>query len=315
MHRVFARVTSYSLLMASIIRTTAPAKVNLALSVGALGADGLHPIASLMTTIDFEDTLEVKRLLPDRMSRFAIEWHPEARRRTDINWKLRQDLAVRAHTLLEERLGRSLPIQLRLQKRIPVGGGLGGGSANAAAMLRALNALFELELASDVLERVALELGSDVPFLVRGGSAIVEGTGGELERAEQTPVHLVLVLPAIQCPTGLVYRTFDELASNPAVDAARVRALAQTPVSPHAPFNDLAPAAFAVAPSLRELSARVSEIAELPVHVSGSGATLFVVCDSSIHAQALAAAIEMRTSVVAIAVTTKATPSLEVESE
>ena len=301
--------------MASLVRTTAPAKVNLALSVGACLSSGMHPIASCMTTVRLEDDLEVKRLAHDRMSRFAIEWHPDARRQTEINWPIRKDLAVRAHTLLEEKLSRSLPIQLRLQKRIPVGSGLGGGSSNAAAMLRALDALFELRLRSEYLESIALELGSDVPFLVRGGCAIVEGTGGALEAATQHETHLVFVLPEVQCPTAEVYRAFDALRSDARVDPARVRMLAALPVAPHAPFNDLADAALAVAPALAELRTRVAQISELPVHVSGSGSTLFVVCDSAVHADALAAAIEMRLHVPSIATVTAPTRAIEVDDE
>lgn len=301
--------------MASLVRTTAPAKVNLALSVGACLSSGMHPIASCMTTVRLEDDLEVKRLAHDRMSRFAIEWHPDARRQTEINWPIRKDLAVRAHMLLEEKLSRSLPIQLRLRKRIPVGSGLGGGSSNAAAMLRALDALFELRLRKEYLESIALELGSDVPFLVRGGCAIVEGTGGALEAATQHETHLVFVLPEVQCPTAEVYRAFDALRSDARVDPARVRMLAASRVAPHAPFNDLADAALAVAPGLAELRTRVAQISELPVHVSGSGSTLFIVCDSAVHADALAAAIEIRLQVPSIVTVTAPTRAIEVDDE
>jgi len=248
----------------------------------------------------------VKRLLPDRFSRYSIDWHVEARRRSDIDWSIRKDLAVRAHLLLEERLGRKFPVQLKLEKRIPVGGGLGGGSSNGAAMLRAVDALFELNLRSEYLETLARELGSDVPFLVRGGHAIVEGTGETLEPVDVTETHLVLVFPEIQCPTGAVYRAFDALRPGALLEPARVRALAGDRIAPHAPFNDLAPAACAVAPALAETIAKVTAVAELPVHVSGSGSTLFVVCDSDIHAEVLAGAIEMRTGTPAIATRTAA---------
>lgn len=296
--------------MPSVVHAFAPAKVNLALSVGAPDATGMHPISSLMATCSFGDDLEVKRLLPDRFSRYSIDWHAEARRRSDIDWSIRKDLAVRAHLLLEERLGRKFPVQLKLEKRIPVGGGLGGGSSNGAAMLRAIDALFELNLRSEFLETLARELGSDVPFLVRGGHAIVEGTGEALEPVEVAETHLVLVFPEIQCPTGAVYRSFDALCPGALLDPARVRALAGDRIAPHAPFNDLAAAACAVAPALAGAIAKVTAVAELPVHVSGSGSTLFVVCDSDIHAEVLAGAIEMRAGMPAIATRT-AVPAAE----
>lgn len=300
----------YSQGMPSVVHAFAPAKVNLALSVGSPDASGLHPISSLMATCAFGDDLEVKRLLPDRFSRYSIDWHKEARRRTDIDWPIRKDLAVRAHLLLEERIGRTLPVQLKLEKRIPVGGGLGGGSSNGAAMLRALDALFELNLRAEFLESIARELGSDVPFLVRGGHAIVEGTGEALERVDGGETHLVLVFPEIQCPTGAVYRSFDVLRPSAQLESARVRALVGDRIAPHAPFNDLSDAAYAVAPALIDVRRKIEAIAELPVHVSGSGSTLFVVCDSNIHADALAGAIEMRAHLPAVATRT-VPPALE----
>jgi 4-diphosphocytidyl-2-C-methyl-D-erythritol kinase len=292
-----------------IVETFAPAKVNLALSVGAPRADGMHEIASWMTGTAFGDALLLTRLKPGRPSRYSIDWHAEAPVRTDIDWPVRKDLAVRAHLLLEEALGRELPVQLRLEKRIPVGGGLGGGSSNAAAMLRGLDALFGLRLRPAYLEVLAARLGSDVPFLVRGGSAFVEGLGERLEVAPAHEVHLVLVFPEAQCPTGAVYRAFDGLRPDARVDAVRVRALADEAPRAHDPFNDLAEAAHAVAPVLAEVAAKVAALADLPIHVSGSGSTLFVVCDSSIHAEALAEAIRAQLGRAAVATATAPTPA------
>lgn len=297
----------------------APAKVNLALSVSPPVEGGMHEIASWMVTTSFADELEVKRLPADRPSRFSIDWHDDARRRTDIDWLIRKDLAVRAHALLEQRIGSALPVQLRLRKRIPVGGGLGGGSSNAAAMLRALDALFDLRLRAEYLEAISRELGSDVPFLVRGGSALVEGTGERLTRVAMPLVHLVLVFPGVACPTGPVYQAFDRLRPNARLDAPRVRALVDASESgwlrADMPFNDLAVAALEVAPALGELRARLEAIAQSPVHVSGSGSTLFIVCDSPIHADALASAIEVQAGVPAVATVTAATPLDEVDGE
>jgi 4-diphosphocytidyl-2-C-methyl-D-erythritol kinase len=305
--------------MSSVVLSIAPAKVNLALSVSPPVEGGMHEIASWMVTTAFGDELEVKRLPADRPSRFSIDWHDEARRRTDIDWLIRKDLAVRAHALLEERIGCALPVQLRLRKRIPVGGGLGGGSSNAAAMLRALDALFDLRLRAEYLEAISRELGSDVPFLVRGGSALVEGTGERLTRVAMPVVHLVLVFPPIACPTGPVYHAFDSLRPDARLDAPRVRGLVDAAengwLRADMPFNDLADAALEVAPALGELRARLEGVARSPVHVSGSGSTLFIVCDSPIHAEALAGAIEKQVGVPAVATVTAPTPLEEVDGE
>lgn len=300
----------YPLRMPSVVRAYAPAKVNLALSVGAPDAGGMHPIASWMVTTRFCDELTLKRLQLGTPSRYAIEWHDDAPRKTDIDWRISKDLAVRAHRALEERLGRELPVQLRMQKRIPVGGGLGGGSSDAGAMLRALDALFDLRLRSEFLEHLAQPLGSDVPFLVQGGSAIVEGFGERLSNAADHRTHLVLAFPDAQCPTGAVYKAFDALRGDACVDARRVRALAERGADADSPFNDLADAACRVSPLLAEVRDGIESLARQSVHVSGSGSTLFLVCDSAVHADVLSDAIGEKLGVPAISTVT-APPSVE----
>jgi len=294
------------------VRILAPAKVNLALAVGPLGAAGMHPISSWMVTVDLCDELLVTRLPSDRLSRYAILWHEEAPRRSDIDWSITRDLAVRAHLALEAHVGRRLPVQLRMDKRIPVGGGLGGGSTDAAAMLRAVDHLFGLGLSLEDLEAIGRELGSDIPFLVRGGSAIVGGTGERLERHDRmADLHLVLAFPDAPSPTGPVYAAFDEQAPGPLREDA-VRRLAGDGTAAPAPdalFNDLAPAALRLAPALGTLGAALSELADRPAHVTGSGATLFVVADDALHAEFLARAVVERLDTPALAVTAHAGPA------
>ncbi|MDZ4832031.1 MAG: hypothetical protein SGJ09_17780 [Phycisphaerae bacterium] len=290
--------------MPDAVVALAPAKLNLALSVGPAGVDRMHPIASWMVTVDLFDDLRLTRLPDKSLSRYAILWHADAKRRTEIGWSITKDLAVRAHLALERRLERHLPVQLRMDKRIPVGGGLGGGSSDAAAMLHGLNRLFELDLSDDELADVATELGSDVAFLVHGGSAIVEGLGDRVERHAALPdLHVVLAFPEASCPTGPVYGAFDQLLETraAAVDAKRVRSLVAPRISPDACFNDLAAPALLVAPTLRDDLEELTSLAERPVHVSGSGSTLFVVCDDPMHAMALADASSTRLKLPAVA--------------
>lgn len=272
----------------------APAKLNLALSVGPPGVDRMHPICSWMVTLDLVDDLTVTRLAEDRFSRYAILWHPDARRTVDIDWPIQRDLAVRAHIALERLVGRKLPVQLKLEKRIPVGSGLGGGSSDAAAMLHAVNLLYALGLSTEQLLGVAGELGSDVAFFVRGGSAIVEGLGDRLEHlTANDPHHFVLVLPSFGCDTAQVYRAFDELSTDEAsLRAGAVRAAVESGAWRGAPFNDLTPAAIRVQPALADLIERISTRAERAAHLTGSGSTVFVPCDDELHAEFLAKAIE-----------------------
>ena len=286
-----------------------PAKLNLALSVGAPGADGMHPIASWMVAITLCDSLHVTRLADDRLSRYAILWHKEARRRSDIDWPIAKDLAVRAHLAVQQQLGRVLPVQLKLEKRIPVGGGLGGGSSDAAGMLHALNELFDLGLTTPDLAETGSMLGSDVPFLVhvlgrKGSGAMVEGLGERIAMAPLgSPLHAVIVLPEIRCDTAEVYRAFDDLGRG-GLQGDRVRGLIGRGDSMAARelFNDLSEPAFAVGPALREHLRDLSRLAKRDAHITGSGSTLFVVCDDAMHAEALATAVEAQLRLPAIPV-------------
>jgi len=298
--------------MSQTVIARAPAKLNLALSVGppdaALG--GMHPISSWMMTVDLFDDLTLTRLDHGSLSRYAIVWHKEARRRSEINWSITRDLAVRAHLALERHVNKvgGLPVQLKLEKRIPVGGGLGGGSSDAAAMLRAVNDLFELGLSREELARVGREIGSDVPFLVHGGSAIVEGAGERLRihaPHATARLHMVLAFPEAQCPTPRVYGLFDE-TGGARLRSSEVEALAaQRPrPQPEALFNDLTQAAVRAAPQLQDDLDRLSQLAERPAHVSGSGSSIFVLCDDEMHAIALADAVERKLNLPAVAVKT-----------
>ena len=290
--------------MRPVVQALAPAKLNLALSVGKPDAGGMHPISSWMVTVDLHDDLEIEALEEGSMSLYAILWHRDARRRTDIDWSITKDLAVRAHQRLEAHVGRALPVKLRLEKRIPVGGGLGGGSSDAAAMLRGLDTLFGLGLSDATLAEIARPLGSDVPFLVRGGSAVVEGLG---ERLTPMPLpsdtHLVLLLPDVSCPTGPVYRSFDALRPDAALQGARVRAMAERggAPAPHEPFNDLAAPARESSEAVRRAMDEIAEVTQLPVHVCGSGSSLFLVCDDPIHAEHVARVVTHEAAVKAVA--------------
>jgi 4-diphosphocytidyl-2-C-methyl-D-erythritol kinase len=281
---------------------TSPAKLNLALAVGQRRDDGMHPICSWMISIDLADEMQLTRLEDDRLSRYAILWHEDARRRSDIDWPITRDLAVRAHLAMELCVGRRLPVQMKLEKRIPVGGGLGGGSSNAAAMLRGLNDLFALGLERRELMALGAALGSDVPFMLTGGSAIVEGVGDAIEMHERTPeLHAALAFPECGCPTGAVYGAFDELHCA-STEPAKVRALVDATSLHDSLFNDLAEPAAHVAPSLREHGRAIAAMADRPAYVTGSGSTLFVLCDDALHAEALSRAIEARTGLASLPV-------------
>lgn len=287
-----------------------PAKLNLALSVGAPNEQAMHPISSWMVTVDLFDDLHLERLPAEHFSLFATVWHGDALRRSDIDWPQSKDLVYRAHAKLEAHVGRQLPIKSRLEKRIPVGGGLGGGSGNAAAMLRGLNKLFDLRVHGEELRAICAQLGSDVPFMLEGGSALVGGLGESIEQlAAQPELDAVLFFPEVSCPTSAVYRELDRSSRNGRLREAAVRALSSRDrISPEDPFNDLADAARAIAPAIADDMQEIAELSSLPVHVCGSGSSLFVIASDPMHASALATHCMRRLAIPAVAVRATPTP-------
>ena len=275
-----------------IIERQAPAKVNLSLSVGPQDSQGMHPLISKAICVSLTDDLEITRLEDGDLSRYAILWHDDAKRKSAIDWPVTNDLAVRAHRLLEAEAGKPLPVQMKLQKRIPVGGGLGGGSSDAAAMMIATSELFDLDFD---LAHIGASLGSDIPFLLSGGTAIVAGFGEVIEPQVQEELYLTLIMPKYGCPTGEVFDAYDDLGGG-SIDETRVR--------DGEIFNDLYDAACSVASKLADDMKRLTELLECEIHLSGSGSTMFCICNNATQAAEVAITIESQTELVAIATNT-----------
>ncbi len=270
------------------LQRRAHAKINLALAVGRPDEAGMHPIASWMVPLELHDDVTVRRRSAGADPAYDIAWASEAPVQSAIDWAPETDLCAKAHRALEAMIGRALPAEVTVRKRIPAGGGLGGGSSDAAATLLALNDLFELGLDGAALRRVSASVGSDIAFFLDPESpshaargAFVGGLGDQIERVGPIGglggTGLTLLLPPFGCPTGAVYRAFDADVPARFRDAA-VRTLieearARGSIDPVGLFNDLATPAAAVEPRLHPLLAWAS--ANSGVHLSGSGSTLF----------------------------------------
>jgi 4-diphosphocytidyl-2-C-methyl-D-erythritol kinase len=301
--------------MSDCVQILAPAKINLALAVGPLDVTcGLHPVASWMRTVNFCDQLELQKLPEGSFSRFATIWSEDAPRPTEIDWPLARDLAFRAHQAMEVHVGRPLPVQSLLSKKIPVGSGLGGGSSNAAAMLRGLDALFELSVAEESLISIAASLGSDVPFFLQGGDAVVSGFGEHCvpTNCERFPA-LVLVFPTTACPTGEIFDVFDEQEPRDFAPERIDAVLQGSDLDGDDLFNDLLLAAEAVEPELVHCREALKPLAERTVHLTGSGSTLFIPADNTMHAEALSTAIEDRLGLQARVVAAVGRPDAEMK--
>jgi 4-diphosphocytidyl-2-C-methyl-D-erythritol kinase len=259
---------------------------------------GYHPIASWFVAIDLCDELTLAALPPGTPGRLSVRWADDAPKPTQIDWPVERDLAMRAHSALAAAVGRPLPAEMRLLKRIPVGAGMGGGSSDCAAALIGLNSLFSLGFSAERLAEIARPLGSDIAFFLDDPalsgspprSALVGGFGDRIERINPPAPHplnsLVLIVPPFGCPTGAVYQTFDTLIPpGHALREGDARALVEHArrhgLTADAPlFNDLEPAAARVAPELGRIIAAL-RAAAIPVHLTGSGSTLFVLAPAA----------------------------------
>ncbi len=245
-----------------MIRGLAHAKVNLFLRVGSLRADGFHPVHSLFQSVSWSDRLELSFAAEDEIS----GWHggevPDAE----------GNLAWRAVVAMRTAVGSERLLRLRLDKQIPVAAGLGGGSADAAAALHLACQL--LGGTAELVAEIAPELGSDVPFCVTGGTALVGGRGETVHPIETlTGFVMALVVPPVELATPRVFAEWDRLGE-PSGPAVAAEALPPS-LRPHGPLiNDLYPAAAALAPELDEWRSHLADAWGRPVMLSGSGPAL-----------------------------------------
>lgn len=279
------------------IRLRAHAKLNLALAVGPAvdnpgsSTHGYHPICSYMHAIELHDSIEIERR---DETRYDIHWtHPDGTSGA-VEWAIESDLIVRAHRAIEQRAGRALPCSIRCRKSIPAGGGLGGGSSNAASVLVGLNHLFELGFEQETLVEIAMTIGSDIAYFIDGfhsppRPAVVSGFGDQIERVRTTHAdqELTLIFPEFGCPTGEVYRAFDSIVDWDTPDTHRVARIVDAEVLSDAHImNDLYQPACVVQPALGSLRDRIAAHLGQGVHLSGSGSTLFVlgrIAPSMVH--------------------------------
>ena len=281
---------------ASSVRVEAPGKVNLFLSAGAPGPDGYHPLTTVFQAVRLIETVTARRQSAQNHGTVTLTLEePDAAVPIDAS-----NLAVRAADLLAEVTGVNEGVDLLLRKRVPVAGGMAGGSADAAATLVACNALWGTNLPLPELSALASRLGADVPFPLTGATAVGHGRGDLV-----TPImtrgsyHWVFALAEQGLSTPAVFRRFDVLpgAGEPAVRdvpealtaalrAGDVRALAD---SLH---NDLQAAAIDLRPELARVISVAEEAGALRAIVSGSGPTIAALVEDPGSAQRVSRALK-----------------------
>lgn len=277
----------------------APAKINWFLEVTGKRPDGYHELVTVMQAISLYDRLDFKtRSEPGLALTCNIDLGPPEK-----------NLVYRAGELLRARYAPDRGASVHLEKKVPHGAGLGGGSSDAAAAVVGLNKLWGLKLENRVLENLVSEVGSDCAFFVQGGVALCTGRGEIIEHKAPIPrVHLVILYPNIVLPTVDVYRDLSRhLTYQPRncyfFHGEGARNSAKT--LPRVIFNRLEESALRVSPELREVWQKTSAEAGVTCRfVSGSGSSIAFVMEDGPAAQTLARTLEDRGLGRAFAVTT-----------
>jgi 4-diphosphocytidyl-2-C-methyl-D-erythritol kinase len=254
-----------------------PAKINLQLAVGPLGTDGFHEVTTVFQAISLFDDVTVKHGPESSGISLTLSGATSSGVPVDD-----ENLAMRAAKLMAEKYDLSADLAIHLKKEIPVAGGMAGGSADAAGVIVAMDALFDIGLSRDEMETIAAQLGSDVPFGISGGIAIGRGRGDQLTPAlSRGNYHWVLALSGQGLSTPAVYQECDRLRegldiASPQVSDSMMQALrAGDPVALGAALsNDLQAAACSLRPALRLVLDVGRDYGALGSIVSGSGPTV-----------------------------------------
>jgi 4-diphosphocytidyl-2-C-methyl-D-erythritol kinase len=264
------------------ITLAAPAKVNLLLDVGGRRADGYHDVTTVLVALELHDDVTVAEA-----SALTLACEP------DLGLPPQENLAWRAAEAVARALDREPALALRVTKRIPARAGLGGGSADAAAVIAGACRLWGVDPALPAVTEAARSLGADVPFLIAGGAALYGGRGDELIETLPTPeLHIVLVNPGVDVPTPAAYAAFDRMLAPPALDPAPLTAALRAgdaAAAAAALANDLTDASAGYAPAIRDALGLVrSAPGVLGAQMAGSGATVFGICEDATAARAAA---------------------------
>ena len=277
------------------MKTEACAKVNFTLEVLGKRVDGYHALRSVVMPVSLADVLELESTEDGSVT-------------SDTGYA--DDLCVKAARVLRARCPGSSGVRIRVEKRIPAGGGLGGGSADAAAVLRTLNRLWDCGLSLDALAALGAEVGSDVPALVLAQElnrpVLMEGRGEPVSPLFETnlptlqpsnlpTLHLVLVNPGVFCPTPEVFRRCTPRVTNEGTILYNMRtalASGDLPQIAAALMNDLEPPAVALHPEIGAARDALEAAGATGVLMSGSGSTVFGLVPTESRGREIAAVLE-----------------------
>jgi 4-diphosphocytidyl-2-C-methyl-D-erythritol kinase len=258
----------------------APAKLNLFLHITGRLPNGYHSLQTVFQLLDWGDKLH-----------FRLRTDGEVRRKTIVPGVPEQDdLVVRAALLLKAHTGTSLGVDIEIEKRLPMGAGLGGGSSDAATTLLALNRLWKLGLPRDTLQALGLKLGADVPFFIFGTNAFAQGVGEALAAVALPQRWFLVVTPNVHVPTVEIFS--DELLTRDSKHVTITDFLAQQSCDARWPDsfgrNDMQPVVVGKYAEVAQVLKWFDQVVghDAPARMTGSGSSVFAAFSSLAEAQA-----------------------------
>lgn len=264
-----------------MISTVAPAKINWTLEVLGRRDDGYHDVRTVMQTVDLCDEVSVDTAASLTVARSLDPYAPDD-----------EDLVLRAARALAAAAGREAEASVSVTKRVPAAAGLGGGSSDGAATLRALDRLWETHVTADRLLEVAAGLGSDVPFFLRGGTALGEGRGERITpQTDVAATWLVILVPPLTMSekTRRMYAALrpGDFTKGSHADAFLARLASGRSVADATLFNAFERAAYESFDGLALLRDSLVQAGARSVHVCGAGPALFCVANGEPEARAI----------------------------
>jgi 4-diphosphocytidyl-2-C-methyl-D-erythritol kinase len=254
------------------VKIRAPAKINIGLRVIAKRVDGYHSIDTIMAPVSLYDEIYITKVAQksQRRSLFTVTCDNPAIPGGAEN------LVYRAACLILDGIDIEQPVKIHIQKKIPVGAGLGGGSSDAAATLIGLNRFFRLNHSQQHLEELGLSLGADVPFFVGGKPARARGVGERLSAIKSLPWKwAVIMYPGFPIATGWVYRNFEAKLTKPIANTSIISPLKKQFGQRRFIVNDLETVTLARYPRIKSLKRKLIAEGAAEALMSGSGTAVF----------------------------------------
>lgn len=256
-----------------MIKINAYAKINIGLTILNKREDGYHNIETTLSTINLSDKLVIEK------KDSGIELLAGT-----LKIPTEENLCFKAAQLFLSHYGINEGVKIVLQKNIPIGGGLGGGSSDAAGVLKGMREIFNLNISDDELMGLARKLGCDVPFFIKGGAAIARGVGDELKFFKLPKMELIIYYPGFPISTKWAYEEYDKLNLTTGIDLDNILVAKKKKQTRTGLFlnNDFEKVVFKAHPHLLDIKNNLLGTGVYMVSLSGSGSCLYAVVDENL---------------------------------